>query len=398
MARNFLRTVSVSSWLDLRANPLSGFLTGISLVVGALSVIGIASATTIVNDSLIAQAEVLSGRATTIGATANSRTVSKENVDQLNLLNAKFSAIGFHSIVSMAPSTQSFALTNANVRGREKPQQVFVQFTIGDRGLVFREPVIEVIDQRQTLAPNVAVNEAARDAIGKAGTCPSITISSISQPVTVCVRSVIVDGHNSPAIYIPLREWFAIKPEPLTGVDVGFAVHADADEGSMASLVRELSEPIGAVETVSIQRIDTVSSLESMRATVSNSLAAIGLVAAILSALGIINIGLAQTRERAREIAIRRAYGATRNHVFGEVVGSMAIIGSLAALVAGMIGYCAFQVLVPHFVSASTGIEIPAFPWASLAAAFALNLATVLVGSFYPAIKAGRSGLLSLIR
>jgi putative ABC transport system permease protein len=166
----------------------------------------------------------------------------------------------------------------------------------------------------------------------------------------------------------------------------------------LTAAVELLGNKLGEVNPRSINRSDTVAQLNELRASISRIFIIVGLIASGLAMLGILNISLSRAREQVRDIAVRRAVGASRLQVFAELVGATVVIGIFAAIVAGIIGHVVFTFVIPSYVPILSGIDPPVFPVASLLAAVLLNSFIAVAGSSIPAFIASRRGFSQYLR
>ena len=112
---------------------------------------------------------------------------------------------------------------------------------------------------------------------------------------------------------------FVVPPEKAT--DAAAAVTAAAAAGV---------DP-GAEQPVRVDRVGELrDSLSFMQAVFS----AVAAAALLVSALGLLNIGLASIAERSRELVVRRALGAQRRHLFVQVMGSSLLLAVIVTVVA----------------------------------------------------------------
>ena len=108
-----------------------------------------------------------------------------------------------------------------------------------------------------------------------------------------------------------------------------------------------------------------------------------------VSAIGMINIGLAGIEQRSHELLIRRALGATRAGIAIQVIGSSVLLSLIIAFAAVLIS----AVLVwafPWMMPADSPLEPPAYPYTAAMIAACASIVASLVGSLAPAIKAIR--------
>jgi putative ABC transport system permease protein len=129
---------------------------------------------------------------------------------------------------------------------------------------------------------------------------------------------------------------------------------------------------------------------------VFGSIAAISL---LVGGIGIMNIMLATVTERTREIGIRRAIGATRDHILYQFLvetSALAMIGGIIGVVLGIGGSIGIARIVPHlhrlpvvggWFPSDAALETQVTSW-SIVLSFCVATLTGLVFGLYPARRA----------
>ena len=393
-----IRSTIVGAANELRGNIVSSILTGISLTIGSLSIIGAISASAFVDDALIAPAEIVSGRAITVSAPFAPSTFNLERIKDLSDVQADLRAANVSSYVEWQVNTRATIVTQSARWGFEKPRSIQIVFFSGQRDDVFREPTLMKRGTAESRAPSVKINERASMLLGGLGVCPSVKISDISQPMTACPSAYIMDRREVAMMYIPLQQWLTMSPTELPAMDGSVFAHGDLSVSQLTAAIELLGTRLGEVNPRSINRSDTVAQLNELRATISRIFIIVGMIASGLAMLGILNISLSRAREQVRDIAVRRAVGASRLQVFAELVGATVVIGIFAAIVAAIIGHAVFTFVIPNYVPIMSGIDPPVFPVASLLAAVLLNSSIAVAGSSIPAFIASRRGFSQYLR
>ncbi|MCH7545193.1 MAG: ABC transporter permease [Planctomycetes bacterium] len=136
------------------------------------------------------------------------------------------------------------------------------------------------------------------------------------------------------------------------------------------------------------------------------SIAAISL---LVGGIGIMNIMLASVTERTREIGIRRALGATRNHIVAQFLvetGTLTAVGGLLGIILGVGFSLALDKLLPWFlnlsfmqgfVNSTVNLETQITGW-SIIASFLVAATVGLTFGIYPAIVASRQDPIVALR
>ena len=132
-------------------------------------------------------------------------------------------------------------------------------------------------------------------------------------------------------------------------------------------------------------------------------LGAVAGISLLIGGIGIMNIMLATVQERTREIGIRRAVGATRNHITAQFVvetGVLSAIGGLLGLAFGIglsTGMDALGPKLKAWFDLQTVISAQVTGW-SVALAFTVAVLTGLFFGIFPAIKAARQDPIVALR
>ncbi|MBN2206198.1 MAG: ABC transporter permease [Candidatus Aminicenantes bacterium] len=124
-------------------------------------------------------------------------------------------------------------------------------------------------------------------------------------------------------------------------------------------------------------------------------LAAIGMIAVFVAALGIINTMIMSILERTREIGIMKAVGAGDGDVRSVFVFEASVIGFLGGLFGYGLGWAVSRAInrVVNYFLARQGvpaIDYFAFPWWLFLGALAFAVAVSLAAGLYPARRAAR--------
>ena len=138
-------------------------------------------------------------------------------------------------------------------------------------------------------------------------------------------------------------------------------------------------------------------------------LGAVAGISLLVGGIGIMNIMLASVTERTREIGIRRAIGATRQHIviqFLVETGVLSIIGGLVGIGLGIALSIGVEWIVPRLTSlpgigslfpAQTELPTAITGW-SIALSFGVAAATGLVFGIYPAMVAAKQDPIVALR
>jgi putative ABC transport system permease protein len=162
-----------------------------------------------------------------------------------------------------------------------------------------------------------------------------------------------------------------------------------------ATLEREISPllPSGlTVRSASQEIAANVAQIEDQLSVLSGGLQAFGYVALLIGAFVIFNTLAITVAQRARELALLRALGATRRQVLGSVIAEAAAIGLLPAvggLAAGLAAALAIRA-----VFKAVGIDVPSTHLVlaprTIAVSLAVGIGVTIAAGLLPAIRATR--------
>jgi putative ABC transport system permease protein len=202
-------------------------------------------------------------------------------------------------------------------------------------------------------------------------------------------------GSGGRTVIIPIdtaRTVFGI--EGVSRVDIGLAPGASA-----ATVGRSFADRLTAEPYVLASPADLAAGL---RASTADFQATTALVAAIVLFVGsflIINTLSMTVGERAREVGLLRAAGATRAQVVRFVLVGAAVLGVVGSLLGLVLG-AALGALMTGSVQALTGFTaaVSGLSPASLALAFLVGLGVTVAAAIEPAIRAARISPVEALR
>ena len=129
---------------------------------------------------------------------------------------------------------------------------------------------------------------------------------------------------------------------------------------------------------------DALAAQAAANDTFTYLLIALGVVALLVAAVGIVNVMLISVLERRPEIGLRRALGATRAHIAAQFLGEAVLLAAVGGVAGCLFGAAlTISLAVPnHWL-----IDLP--PWLFLAGLAAAVLVGTVSGA-YPALRASR--------
>jgi putative ABC transport system permease protein len=112
----------------------------------------------------------------------------------------------------------------------------------------------------------------------------------------------------------------------------------------------------------------------------------IGLIALLVSGIGIMNIMLVTVRERTREIGIRKAIGARRNEILQQFLLEAFLISGFGSVL-GILIAVAIPVVVQPWLPGNLRVPVP---WQSVVLAFLVSCSVGVFFGYLPAERAAR--------
>ena len=188
----------------------------------------------------------------------------------------------------------------------------------------------------------------------------------------------------SPTVYLPFRQTYAF----------GMTLHARTTdvEGTARLMVDEMRR-LAPNAPVSVKRMSEAVAVSVVPAQVGAASTGIfGLVAMLLSAIGIYGLVSFAVGQRKREFAIRQAIGATAGHIVRLILGSntrLVSIGLALGLATGGVGAMALSGFL-------TGVS--PFDPATLAAVVVVVVTAAFLAGLGPAWRAARAQPLVALR
>jgi putative ABC transport system permease protein len=114
----------------------------------------------------------------------------------------------------------------------------------------------------------------------------------------------------------------------------------------------------------------------------------VGMIALLISGVGIMNIMLVTVTERTREIGLRKAVGARKSEILYQFLIEAFLISGVGAII-GILIAVSVKIIVEPLIPAEVGLKIP-ISWYSVFAAFFVSCATGVLFGFLPASRASK--------
>jgi putative ABC transport system permease protein len=380
--RGFLRELA---W-DLRGNRSNAGLSFLALCVAMCSFVLVSVSSHIGTDALVAHSEQVSGRPVTMQAGLPTQGWSRERIAGIA------QSIGDWRLVG---SKGSVVLDHATRLGEGAPATL--RLTVGDYRAARRIMLTSGRWFSDSAYPGeVVINRAAATALAGRST---VDLELGYKPaVRLSMVGVVSDGLSEPMLYASAQgvSAAALLTAPSQAL---LLVHTTAPRVNDAiGLMNDATNSVGIRDRLEVSRVDEAAQIKDSLSTVSSVFLLVSLTGLVVAIIGMINVGIASVRERARDFTIRRAMGATRARIVSIVAASTVVIGIGATLTAIGLSYAAVKALVPLIVNPSSGIEQPAFPWLVAGYAAAGGILASLVSGLAPAIRTRTLDLAALLR
>lgn len=379
---------------ELRTHKSRLALSVSTIVVGIASLVLIVAIGEVGRGAAIALLERQTGRAATLDVTISRLTPDAASiVDGSDRLADRLKRYGARAVTRIDVGSVRIASDAGRVSATLLG--VDVSFAVVRRVRVDQGRWITEHDS-SLFAPVVVVNHALRDIVGLGPSDPSQTIALVSvESVAARIVGVVDDGSPEPQAYIPIahfRSWFSEYPlgtRLLAWIDpqkvdvIAQQVVRDARAAGMEAETRRLDDPNAVNDTVLALQV---------------GLGGIAALSLLSGGLGILNLGLVTVGHRAREFALRRAFGATKRDLWLVVL--MESLGT--SLLAGIIGLgLAWLGVVVVSLGASRFLEaddIPGFPLIAAVVAVLVAAAIGLAAGVAPAVRASRASIIQVMR
>jgi len=212
----------------------------------------------------------------------------------------------------------------------------------------------------------------------------NFTVSGVLKATKQPINYLGVDFDRSAIIATGVIKQFSQSVAQIQQIAI------NADEGKPLGPIVEQAKQI--IENNHLGEKDfTILTGEAITAPSSRLFAGITLTMAIITGIsllvggiGIMNIMLVNVAERNREVGIRKAVGATNNHIINQFLIESAIVGLLGGIIGYLIGLAAAFIL---------GMYLPFTPileWQVAALSIGVALLTGIIFGIYPAARAAR--------
>ncbi len=389
-------TISRETWqvaLDaLRANKVKAALTMLGVVIGSACIVLVVTIATIGKTYVLAQIEGVGSNivfAAYNGGTANARS----QADELNLNDME--AVRHLPHVAEVAATYDMH-TSIVVNGQEKPVSL-VGVTEGFQKirnlLILEGRFFDDLDEKTGAKGCLITQDLAKQLppgpmIGRqlhVGEQTFTVIAVFRERVATFGQSEI----SSQTVLVPFS---LIKY--YSGDDYLRTLYAQSDTAeNVPQTTREVQALLKSRHTPgAVYLVQNLASILAAARRISTArprvLMLVGMIALVISGVGIMNIMLVTVTERTREIGLRKAVGAKRDEILYQFLIEALIISGVGALV-GIAIAVSVKILVEPLIPPEVGLKIPISIY-SVIVAFIVSCATGVLFGFLPASRASK--------
>lgn len=404
-------SILIVAWLDVRSKPLRT-LAAIGGMVAAVMAVIIVDAAGILsrqaNDEYIATTW---GRTATlaIGPADGSATMTAdESTDAGQRLVASLTGNG----ITRVSTDVSIGMVLLNGTNAVPTYPTWVSSTYPD--ISFVDLMAGDFPQTTALSPVphavIRLDMAQRlgfsgpDAVGQTiqftradGYIPDLRIAPIQTLVIDAVARTIGTSSDSKEILIVSDQPI---PASLSPGQPNWLMHVHPNDLALAtSLVQGLRVAGQSQPVFQVRRVDQSEDLAPLLAQQSVTARSVSLVALIVGGLGILGVGLAGVRERAKDFGLRRALGSNKFQVFAGVIVQTLIEVLLGAVIAIPMAALAVTLFARDLVLRDLPLpESTALPVESAVRGLIAALLVGLIAGLLPALRAARLSVVQALR
>ena len=379
-------------FVGLRMRRVRTTLSALGIAIGIAAIVGVTGISASSRADLMDQLDRLGTNLLTVEP---GKSVGGDNID---LSPDALPMIRRISLVERAAGV-------ASIRGQAVRRSPFIPgFQSGGLGLLAVEPtLLETLDGHVRSGaflsaatgryPAVVLGSAAATRLG-------ITTVADDLQVWIAGQAYVVIGILDPVPLVPAIDRAALIGWPLATERFGFAGHPTmiylrAEKRNVVTvrdILARTANPGHPTEVLVSRPSDALAAQAAANDTFTYLLIALGLVALLVAAVGIVNVMLIAVLERRAEIGLRRAFGATRSHIAIQFLGEAVLLAGIGGVAGCVLG----SALTIGFAMVNGWrLELP--PWL-FAAGIGAAMLVGTVSGLYPALRASRLAPMDALR
>lgn len=204
-------------------------------------------------------------------------------------------------------------------------------------------------------------------------------------------KSIVNDGRDVATVYIDaysVAQYVPAMWQVQNATIYWNSTHGLTTEQIYSALSDCIADTVGG-ELEYSGRSDVGNTYDSVLSMLQIGLLVTSLLLLFVSILGQINIGLSSLEQRAHELLIRRAIGASRSNIVLLVLGSQLILSAFVCVVSILISILLVQG-IGMYLPADSPVPSPDYPILVAIIAVVASVATALLGGLLPALKAAK--------
>lgn len=405
---------------DIGAQRLRYFLTGLTMLLGVLTLAGVTLAGSTVSDALIAGEEQKNGRGVSI---ATNFTVTADHlptglaeeditgVSQLLQQVRDYTAARGGYVMLSVKSDISVQQSEDIKKRLKRSQRTEMVWLDGELNQLYRAPAAAGSTEFGDLAlpPRVVINEHAaageQFSVGDIVRINPHRIGSLEPEHTgpaagidAKIIGVVADGQTEGRFYGSLATYTELFPNNIVGQSAELRLHMPVVDPHTQQYLIEAMTRNGIVPDSEPRRVDTVDEVAGQLELVQLVFQWVGILLLVVAGLGIANVGLATVGERAHELSVRQALGARPRDIFGQMIGAAVIVGFIVSLITIVLVLVSVYWLLPQLIAQNSAITAPSFPWQACLVGVVAAIGVGVLGGAIPAYSATRVPVAEALR
>jgi putative ABC transport system permease protein len=389
------------AWEEITSHRSRFLLAVLSVVIGVWSVTVVVTAGDVARAAVTQALEETLGRPATISLSVTDMASGSTRATWDGVMQGLMTRL---DITQWSPNDSVTAgVKTSDVQGSMQLDGVIPQLA-GVRLL----PVIAgrwlVSSDADSMAPDMVLNEQGVNVLGfssdDAAIGARVTLLTLQGSTARIVGVVHEPSQDAATAYLSAAALDRLGAPVGSHASVGYVMRVlPAEVDGVITFVKFDLGAHGLGGDFTLQRIDDEQTVDSALIVIQVVLAGIAGVSLVTGGIGVLNLGLISVRERLHELAIRRAFGATRGYVFTMVLTEATLTTVLAGLVGIVLGVGTIAALQGVLGGVAGGGQAGfAVPVAAPLAGLVLAALTGGIAGFLPAMRASSVTLVAALR